>query len=195
MHVGLAQAVRQDGPHQVGVAVVVEVHPGEQLVDVWVAACAQQVVTAAAVLVDAVVDAVRGEGEHGAQEGQAGPESVVRGDVRGLELTGACGPEPLLRVVQVPAVEVADLSAFGRDDPADLPSADLPGSACADWDRYLLDESAAGCCGNPVVERPIDIERTALGGPVCRRWLFAHLVSSLLGGVDATAGSSAEPPR
>lgn len=54
MDVGLVQAVRQDSAGEVRVALEVKRGAADELIHVWVAACSEQVVDAAADLIDAV---------------------------------------------------------------------------------------------------------------------------------------------
>lgn len=81
---------------------------GQHGVDVRVAARAQQVVHAAAVFVRAVPrEAVGDDCDKGPNVGEVGPEAVVRGDVCGMQLPSARGPEAFTGVVAVPDVEIA----------------------------------------------------------------------------------------
>lgn len=100
------QAPGGDGADEVGVAVeVVGGGGGEEVVDVGVAAGAEEVVAAAAVGVGAVPgEGVADDGGHGAEVGEVGPQPVVGGEVGGVELAGARGPEALAGVVEVPDV-------------------------------------------------------------------------------------------
>lgn len=108
MNIGLVQAKRRDRPRQVRVAVEVVRLAREHGVDVGVAPRAEQVVHAAPVLVLAVPrEAVRDDGHQRPHVRQARPQPVVRRHVRGVQLLGPAGPEPLARVVGVPDVEVA----------------------------------------------------------------------------------------
>ena len=93
----------------------------EQLVDVRIAARAEQVVAAGIVFVTAVADGVGDEGDHRPQERQVAPQSMTGRDVRAVELSGAGGPEPFARIVASPQVEVDDLWAVDRREPHDLP--------------------------------------------------------------------------
>lgn len=89
-------------------AVEVVLRSGQHGVDVRVAARAQQVVHAAAVLVLAVpCEAVGDDGDEGPHVGEVGPEAVVGGDVGGVKLARAGGPEAFTGVVAVPDVEIA----------------------------------------------------------------------------------------
>lgn len=86
----------------------VVLRPRQHGVDVRVAACAQQVVHAAAILVLAIPrEAVGDDGDERPHVGEIGPEAVVGGDVGGVKLAGTAGPEAFARVVAVPDVEIA----------------------------------------------------------------------------------------
>lgn len=88
-------------------AVEVVLRARQHGVDVRVAARAQQVVHAAAVLVAAVPgEAVGDDCDERPHVGEAGPEAVVGGDVGGVKLARAGGPEAFAGVVAVPDVEV-----------------------------------------------------------------------------------------
>lgn len=104
----LSQSPLSHSPAQVRVAVEVVLRSGQHGVDVRVAARAQQVVHAAAVLVLAIpCEAVGDDGDEGPHVGEVGPEAVVGGDVGGVKLAGAGGPEAFTGVVAVPDVEIA----------------------------------------------------------------------------------------
>jgi hypothetical protein len=116
----LGEAKRGDGAREVGVAVKVVLRARQHRVDVGVAARAQQVVRAAAVLVVAVPrQSVVNDGGEGPHVWQAGPQAVVSRDVRGVQLARAGGPEALTRVVPVPDVEVAWKKGGGQKDEND----------------------------------------------------------------------------
>jgi hypothetical protein len=88
--------------------VEVVLRSGQHGVDVRVAARAEQVVHAAAVLVVAVPgEAVGDDCDEGPHVGEVGPEAVVGGYVSGVKLPGAGGPEAFAGVVAVPDVEIA----------------------------------------------------------------------------------------
>ena len=76
------------------VEVIAVFSAGEEHVDVWVAARAEEVVAAAAGAVTTVPgERVRDYGHHGPHVGEAGPEAVVGGDVGLVELLAAGVPE------------------------------------------------------------------------------------------------------
>lgn len=106
--VPLLEAKGHDGPGEVGVALKVVAAAAEHGVDIRVAASAQQVVHAAARLVDPVPgQRVGDDGGQRSHVRQAGPQPVVRGHVRRVQLLCAAGPEALAGVVRIPDVEVA----------------------------------------------------------------------------------------
>lgn len=108
MHVRLVEAELAHRPRQVRVAVEVVLRAREEGVDVGIAPRAEQVVDAAAVPVHAVpVEAVVDDGGEGPHVGQVGPQTVVRADVRGVELLRAAGPEAFSRIMTVPDVQIA----------------------------------------------------------------------------------------
>lgn len=105
VHVLLVQAPGQHRAGQVGVALEVVGAAGEHGVDIGVAAGAEQVVDAAAVLVGAVPrEGVLDDGGEGPHVGEVGPEAIMGRDVRGVELLGAAGPEAFAGIVEVPDV-------------------------------------------------------------------------------------------
>lgn len=86
-------------------------------IDVGIAPRAEQIMTAAAHLVDAVVgERVANDGAQRSEIRQRRPKPVADGDVRGMQLAGACGPETFSWVVQIPEVEIADLRAVWRGE-------------------------------------------------------------------------------
>ena len=96
----------------------------EQLIDVGVAARAEQVVAAGVVLVAAVADGVGDERDHRPQERQVAPQAMAGGDVGAVELSGAGRPEPLAWIVRRPQVEIDDLRTVDRREPHDLSCVD-----------------------------------------------------------------------
>ncbi len=127
MHVKLGQPPGRDRPHQVGMAVKVEVLAGQQAIDVGIAAGSQQVMhTPAFGVLTVACQSVVDDGGHGTQKGQRRPQPVVGADMGPLQLTGARGPHALARVMAMPHVEVTDLGAIDDGDAKDLPRLDLP---------------------------------------------------------------------
>src|SRR6266851_54225 len=163
VHVEFRQAVRRHGAHKVGVAAVVEIVAGQHAIDVRVAARAQKVVDAPAIVVDAVAgQAVGGDGRHWPQIGQGRPQAVEHRHVRGLELAGARGPQPLARIVEIPQVEVADLRSLDRDDAKDVARRHFPGPASTDRDDEGFHQAATHCVfRDPPVKRLVDLQRRA----------------------------------
>src|SRR5205823_3882105 len=79
---------------------------------------------------------------------------------------GAGRPEPLARVVQVPGVEVADLRALERHDPAELPGPQRPGPTGPNGHHDPLDGRPAGSrLGQAGVEGAVDRQA---GGRIVR---------------------------
>src|SRR5262249_16538568 len=160
VYVELGEAIRRHRPHEIGVAAEIEVLAVEHLVDVGIAARAEEIVAAGAVFVAAVADGVVGDGEHGPEIGQAGPEPIVGGDMRSVELLGPGRPEPLARIAEVPHVEVGDLRPLHGHDAEELAGAHRPRLAPALGDDESLDGGASLCAlGEAVVERTIHLDR------------------------------------
>ncbi|MCY1202475.1 hypothetical protein D9M72_139630 [compost metagenome] len=153
----------------------VEILARQQLVDVGIAAGAQQVVDPAAVAVRAVAgQRVVGDGHHGAQIRQRGPDAVVRADVGLLELPRAGSPHALARIVQVPHIEVRHLRAFQRDDAENMAGGNLPGVAAADGNDVRFDELALRRVGDQrPVEIPVHIQYRTLAYLI-RRGVIRH---------------------
>src|SRR5580704_71746 len=173
-HIELRQAVRRHGAHEVGMATVVEILPGQHAIYVRIAARAQKVVDAPAIVVDAVAgEAVGRDGRHRPQMGQGRPQAVEHRHVRRLELAGARSPQPLARIVEIPQVEIADLRALDRDDAKDMARRHFPGPAGADRDDEGLDEAATrGVFRDPPIEVLVDVQRRACGRLVGSRKVF-----------------------
>jgi hypothetical protein len=120
VHIALTEAKGRDGAHQVRVATDVQLFARQHLVNVRIAARAQQVMTSRAVLINAIADALSRHGGHRAQVRQTRPEPVEHPHMRAVQLLRASRPETFARVVEVPCVEVNDLRPFDGDDPANL---------------------------------------------------------------------------
>ncbi len=173
MDVELGQPVRRHRAHQVGVAVEVEILAGQHAVDVGIAARAQQIVDAAAELVDAIVlETVRRDGHDRPQVRQGRPQAIEDRDMRSLQLARPGGPQALPRIVQVPDVKVADLRSLDRDDTEDVPRRHLPGTSGADRDGEFLDQRATGSIGDAAIEILVDSERRALVRLIGGRMVF-----------------------
>src|SRR6266567_606489 len=181
VNVELGETVGSDRAHQVGMAAEIEVLSVEHLVNVGVASRAEQVVAARAVRVAAVPDRVVGDREHRPEVGQGGPEPVVGGDVRAMELLGPRGPEALAGVAETPGVEVRDLGPLHGHDAEQLAGTHRPGATGAHRHDEALDQRA-GCdlAGQPVVERVIHRDRRARLRVVDDPWLrHRHLLRSV----------------
>jgi hypothetical protein len=136
---------------------------GEEGGDVGIAPRAEEIVAPAA----SVVNAVPGKGvgdycDEGPHVGEAGPEAVVGGDMRGVQLFGAGGPEAFagvweavspglwkrrgggIGIIRVPDVQIPDLRPLGGGNPDDGSGRAFPGAAGADGDREGLEGGARG---------------------------------------------------
>ena len=135
-------------------AAEVEVFSVEHLVHVGVAARAEQIVAARAIRVAAVSDRVVGDRDHRPEVGQAGPEPIVGGDVRAVELLGPGGPESLAGIAEIPGVEVRHLGSLHRHDAEELAGPNRPRAAGAHRHDEALDQRAGvGLPRQPIVER------------------------------------------
>ncbi|MNQ91179.1 hypothetical protein D3C85_1065480 [compost metagenome] len=194
VHVELGQPKGQHRAGQVGMAVVVEVLTGEHLVDVGIAASAQQVVQAAAVFVDAVVgQAVVGDGDHGPQERQVRPEPVIGAHMGALQLAGARGPHALAGIIGVPQVEVPHLGAHRRGHAEHMAGRHLPGTPSAD--RYFELRHQHPCrlvLAYAVVKGRVDLQGGTFAGLVGGWIVFVH-VELLVGFPRAIARQSGRP--
>src|SRR5215470_2387311 len=121
----------------------IQLFAGQHLVNVRIAARAQQVVASRAVFIDAIADTVTRYGRHRAQVRQTRPVPVEHSHMRAVQLLRASRPETFARVVEVPRVEVNDLWPFDGYDPANLTCQHLPGSAGTDRNNEAINESAS----------------------------------------------------
>src|SRR5262249_50013754 len=142
VHVALTEAIGRDGAHQIRVATDVQLFASQHLVNVRIAARAQQVVAPRAVIINAITDAVTRHGGHRAQIWQTRPEPVEHPHMRAVQLLRASRPETFARVVEVPCVEVNDLRPFDGDDPANLTCEHRPGFAGTDRNDEAINELA-----------------------------------------------------
>jgi hypothetical protein len=150
---------RRDRAHEIAVTAEVELLAVEQLVDVRVAPRPEQVVTAAAVLVAPVADAVAGHRQHRPEVRQARPQPVEGHEVRLVELARARRPEPLARVRQAPHVQIRHLRPLDGDDPEDLPGTHRPRPARPPGHDEPVDQGAlAGLTRQSTVELAVDLE-------------------------------------
>src|SRR5699024_12135050 len=118
-----------------GMTVKVKILARQHLVDVRVAAAAEQIVHTAAVLVEAVIgQAVARYGRHGPQKRQRGPQTIERGYMGALQLPRACCPHVLARVMHMPQIEVAHLRPLDRDDAEHMARRYAPGPGAANRD-------------------------------------------------------------
>ena len=159
VHVSLGFGQRQvprrgQGAGEIRMAAVVVVATGQQVVGVGIAAGADHVVHAGAVLVDAVpVQGVAGDGGHGAEVWKAAPQPVAGADVGRVQGAGLAAVEPLREVVRVPQVQVADLWAVGVDDAKQMPRRDLERPSVPRRHGQRIHEGRAGA--DRLVEGPV----------------------------------------
>ena len=111
---------------QVGMAAMMVLVAAQQKLGVGIAARADDIVDAAAIVVPAVpVERVVGDGRHRPQIGQRAPQPVAGADMGGVQRARLAAEEALRQVVGVPQVQVADLRTLDADDPEELPGRDL----------------------------------------------------------------------
>ena len=124
VHIELGETELRDCAGEVGMTVEVVRGAAQQLVDIWIATCAQQVVAAGVVGITAVPHGVGDECDHRPQERQVARQSVTGGDMGPVELSCASSPEPLAWIVLRPQVEIDDLRSVDSRESDDLPGRD-----------------------------------------------------------------------
>lgn len=143
----------------------------EEMVDVGIAARAQEVVAAAAEVGGAAAAAaaeagrqrVGDHGHQGSHVGEVGPEPVEGGQVGGVQLAGSAGPEVFGVVGGGEGVEVDDLGAVGGGDAEDAFGWEGEGEAGAGGQGVRGEEVARGG-GDGGVEGAGDVEGRVRGG-------------------------------
>ena len=119
-------------PGEVRVAAMVVIAARQQPVGVGVAARADDVVHAGAVLVPAVPGKrVMGDRRHRAQIGQGAPQPVAGRDVRRVQRARLAAEEALAEIVVAPQVEIADLRPLDADDAKEMTLGNAEGSGIA----------------------------------------------------------------
>jgi hypothetical protein len=88
-----------------------------------------------------VLQTIRRNGDHGPQERQAAPETIVRRHVAAMQLPCPSSPEALTRVMRVPDVQITDLRPFGRQDTAHTASRNGPGAPGTDREYEAVYEA------------------------------------------------------
>ena len=133
---------------------VVIVATRQQVIGVGIAAGADHVVNAGAVLVDAVpVQGVEGDRGHGAQVWKSAPQPVPGADVGRVQGARLAAEETFREVVRVPQVQVADLRAFGVDDAEQMPRGDLECPPVPRRHDHFVHQGHA--LADPLVEGPV----------------------------------------
>src|SRR5258707_308948 len=99
-------------------AAVMILRSAEQQLRIWVTSCADDVVNATAIRVEAVpVERVVRDRRERAQVRKRAPEPVASRDMRRVQRARLAGKEPLREVICVPQIEIADLRSLDADDP------------------------------------------------------------------------------
>src|SRR5438552_3444468 len=145
----------------------------EELVDVGVAARAQQVVTTGTVLVQAVVERVGDNRRQRPQKWQVRPKTIPGRDVRPVELTRSRSPKSLARVVLVPDVQIEHLRALDDRETDDAPGSGGPGTTASHRDHLRLQQRAAA---DLATDRPVQpgLGSQRAAGARNIRWLQPH---------------------
>src|SRR3981081_4175562 len=111
---------------------------------------------ATAVFVHAVGNAVVRDGDQRPMVRNTGPQLVVRGGVRSMNLPGAGGPEVLARIRGIPAVEVRHLRTVRGSDSTNLSSLHQPCASREDrQSKRLRNGARRGLMGDWIVDRGV----------------------------------------
>eukprot|EP00584_Thalassiosira_punctigera_P009387 CAMPEP_0172544464 /NCGR_PEP_ID=MMETSP1067-20121228/14615_1 /TAXON_ID=265564 ORGANISM="Thalassiosira punctigera, Strain Tpunct2005C2" /NCGR_SAMPLE_ID=MMETSP1067 /ASSEMBLY_ACC=CAM_ASM_000444 /LENGTH=118 /DNA_ID=CAMNT_0013331029 /DNA_START=545 /DNA_END=901 /DNA_ORIENTATION=+ len=105
---------------------MVEVLAGQQVVGVWIAPAADDVVHPRPVTVEAVRDSVLRDRRQRSQIRHVGPEPIPGGEVRRVDLSRFAGVESLAGVRRRPAIHVSHLRSVRADDTPQVSSGDVP---------------------------------------------------------------------
>ena len=106
---------------QVGMAAEIIAAAVQHQIGVGIAARADDVVNAGAVLVKTVpAERIVTDGRHRPKIGHIAPEPVTGADMRAMERTRLAAEETLGEIVRVPEIEIANLRTFDADDAEEL---------------------------------------------------------------------------
>ena len=158
MDVALGLAERDLHPlgeraRQVRMAAMVIVGAGEQPVCVRVAACADHIVDARPIGVEAVpIQSVRGNGGHRPQIGQRAPQPISGRQVSSVQRPRLAAEEMLGQIAGVPQIKVAYLRTLDAGDAKKMRRRDIESARFPRRNDRLAD-LGRGCAGAPVKVR------------------------------------------
>src|SRR5215469_11854352 len=97
------------------------IDPVQHPVDVGIAACANDIMDTASVLVPPVpLQGVVGDGRKRAKVGHGAPQSVADCEVGRMDCPGLAAEKAFLQIAGIPEIEVTDLRSFGADDAEEM---------------------------------------------------------------------------
>src|SRR5262245_13931349 len=154
----------------------IEILTGQQMVHVWIAARAEEVMHASAIFVHAVgFERIRRYRRQWPQIWQARPQSIKGRYVSGLKLTRARCPKSLSPTVCTRNAQFSYLRTLDCYNTTDLTPRDVPCPPRADRDLEGLHQCASTFC-DCLIKILLDVVCESFGGLI-RRGMSQHLPS------------------